>query len=98
VITEQPSERAEMATTEESFNTFLSERFPPDAKRSTSGVMRASFGERIIRMLKDPQAGDKNLRFYVKKHGFQLLDLPSLHVQDALVVPVKDDAEIRRES
>ena len=52
---------------EESFSTFLSERFPPNAKRSTSGVFRADFGRRIIQALRDPAAGDKNLRFFKKK-------------------------------
>ena len=79
---------------EDSFNSFLTERFPPDGKRGTSGVIRAALGERIIRVLKDPTAGDKNLRFYVKKHKFQLLDLSSLGVQEVLVVPVKQNSEV----
>ena len=80
---------------EESFNSFLTERFPPDAKRGTSGVIYAELGERIVRVLKDPTAGDKNLRFYVKKHKFELLDLPSLGVQEVLVVPVKQISEVK---
>ena len=79
---------------EESFNTFILERFPPDAKRSTSRVIRASFGEKIVRVLKDSSAGDKNLHHFVKKHGFHILDLPSLGMQDVLIVPVKEDAEV----
>ena len=82
------------AKIEESFNTFLAERFPPDTKRSTSGVIRASFGERIVRIIQDPSTGDKNLRFWVKRHGFQLLDVPSLGVQKVLVVPLKEKAEV----
>ncbi len=90
----ETNDRVSRAPMEESFNTFLSERIPPDSKRSTSGVIQAAFGERIIRVLKDPSAGDKNLCSYTKKHGFQLLDLPSLGVQNVLVVPVKGDAEV----
>ena len=79
---------------EDSFNTFLTDRYPPDAKRGTSGVIRASLGEKIVRVLKDPTAGDKNLRFYVKKHKFELLHLPSLGVQQALVVPVEQTSQV----
>ena len=80
---------------EQTFQAFISERYPTDDdKRSTSGVIRNSFGQVIIRALKTP-AVDKSLRFYVKKHRFQLLDLPSLGVKEVLVVPVKEDVEVR---
>ena len=55
-----------MESVEESFSTFLSERFPPNAKRSTSGpVFWEDFGRRVIQVLRDPAAGDKNLRFFI---------------------------------
>lgn len=84
-----------MEEMKKTFQSFLSERFPPDGKRDTSGVITATFGETIICALKNPAAADKSLRFYIKKHGFHLLDLPSLGVQEVLVVPAKKDAEVR---
>ena len=72
---------------EEDVQSFLSECFPPDSKRDTSGVITATFGETIIHALNNPAAVDKSLCFYIKKHGFHLLDLPSLGVQEVLVVP-----------
>ena len=71
------------------FEDYTTERFPPAAsKRSTSGVVYAAFGKKVATCLKDPTASDKNFRFWVKKRGFQLLNLPSLGAQDVLVVPV----------
>ena len=87
---------SESSSLEQTFQAFISERYPTDDdKRSTSGVIRNSFGQVIIRALKTPAAVDKSLRFYVKKHRFQLLDLPSLGVKEVLVVPVKEDVEVR---
>ena len=83
-----------MESVEESFNTFLSERFPPNAKWSTSGVFWAKFGRQVIQVLRGPAVGDKNLWFFIKKHGLQLQDLPSLGVKEALVVPVKKNAKV----
>ena len=70
------------------FEDYITERFPPGSKRSTSGVVYAAFGKKVATCLKDPTAGDKNFRFWIKKRGFQLLNLPSLGAQDVLVVPV----------
>ena len=78
---------------QEVFKRFVSERFPVDAKRGTSGVVRAAFAQKIIHALKDPAAVDKNLRFYVKKNGFRLLDMPSLGVHNVLVLP-REDKEV----
>ena len=39
--------------------------------------------------IKDPSSVDKNLRFFVKKSGFQILNIPSLGARDVLVVPAK---------
>ena len=90
VIVQRPMEEVQ-----ESFHSFLLERFPPDAKRSTSAVIRASFDEMIVGVLKDPASADKSIRFFVKKHGFQLLNLPSLGVQEVLVVPVNEDTKVK---
>ena len=76
--------------TEAKFKQYLEERFPAAAgKRSTSGIIRTSFGAKIAEVVRNPAAGDKNLRLYIKKHGFQLLDLPSLGMKDVLVVPAR---------
>ena len=48
-----------------------------------------SFTQKIIHGLKDPAAVDKNLHFYVKKNRFQVLNMPSLGIQNILVVPNK---------
>ena len=33
---------------------------------------------------------DKEFRWYVKKNGFKLIDIPELSLRDALVVTVKE--------
>ena len=76
--------------TEAEFDRYIQERFPTAGKRSTSGIIRRSFGAKIAEVLRNPAAGDKNLRFYIKKHGFQLLDLPSLGMKDVLVVTARE--------
>ena len=78
---------------EAEFGKYLEERFPSTDKR-TSGVIRASFGGRIIAVVWDPTAGDKNMRFYVKKRKFQFLDLPSLGMKNVMVVPTKTEVFI----
>ena len=40
-----------MESAEESFSAFLSERFPPNVKQSTSGVFLAEFGCQVIQVL-----------------------------------------------
>ena len=70
------------------FDEYVSQRFPPGSKRSTSGVIYTAFGKKVAEILKDPTTGDKNIWFWVRKRGFQLLNLLSLGAQDVLVVPV----------
>lgn len=72
------------------FEAFLSLKFPPDSKRGTSGVYYQQFGDAIRAAIKDPSSADKNLRYFVKKNKFQLLDLPSLGAREVLVVPVNE--------
>ena len=81
-----------MEEVQESFHSFLFECFPPDAKKSTSkSFLRGT----IIDMLKDPASANKSLCFFVKKHGFQLQNLPSLEVQEVLVVHVNEDVMVK---
>eukprot|EP00731_Ephydatia_muelleri_P005525 Em0002g1701a len=55
--------------------------------RGTSGVFYKDFGVKIKAAIKDPSSVDKNLRFFVKKSGFQISNIPSLGARDVLVVP-----------
>ena len=75
------------------FQTYLDNMFPPEAKRTHSAVIWQRLADKIVRYLKDP-GEDKNFRHFVKKSGFELLDLPSLGVRDALVVKVKQDKKV----
>ena len=75
------------------FQAYLDNTFPPEAKRTRSAVIRQQLADKIVRYLKD-SGEDKNFRHFVKKSGFQLLDLPSVGVRDALVVKVKQDKQV----
>ena len=44
--------------------------------------------------IKEPAKVYKNLRFSVKKHGFQLLNLQSIGSSDILVVPAKEGSQV----
>ncbi len=72
------------------FQAFLSQKFHPGSKRRTSGVSYKEFGDKVRAAIKDPSSADKNLRYYVKKNNFPLLNLPSLGARDVLVVPAKE--------
>ena len=61
---------------------FLSQKFHPGSKGGTSGVFYEEFGDKVRAAIKDPSSADKNLRYYVKKNNFQLLNLPSLGARD----------------
>ena len=77
---------------EKEFRTFLAEKFP-FVKRGTSGVFHKEFGDKIKAAIKDPSSADKNMRFFVKKKGFQILNIPSLGARDVLVIPVKEQVK-----
>ena len=77
------------------FQSYLDSTFPPDSKCTRSAVIRRQLEDKIVQYLKNPAgASDKNFRHFVKKSGFQLLDLPSVGVTDALVVKVKAEKEV----
>ena len=44
---------------------------------------------KIKAAIKDPSSVDKNLHSFVKKSGFQILNIPRLGARDVLVVPAK---------
>ena len=77
---------------ERKFRTFLAEKFP-SVKKGTSGVFHKEFGDKIKAAIKDPSSVDKNSRFFVKKKGFQILNIPSLGARDVLVIPVKEQVK-----
>ena len=77
------------------FRSYLGSTFPPEAKRTRSAIIRRQLEDKIARYLKNPHgASNKNFRHFVKKSGFQLLDLPAVGVRDALVVKVKAEKEV----
>ena len=73
---------------ESEFTAYLSEKFS-SSSRGTSGVFHKGFGEKIIGALKDPPSVDRNLRFFVKKNNFKILNLSSLGPHDVFVVLAK---------
>ena len=81
----------EMYAREKEFGIFLSEKFS-STNRATSGVFYKDFGDKIKAAIKDPSSFDKNLRFFVKKIGFQILNIPSLGARDVLVARVLQDS------
>ena len=77
------------------FKMFLEKVYPDSTSRTSSGVMRKSFLERIVSYLKGKFDADKKFRFYVRKNGFKLMDIPELSLHDVLVVPVKETQKVR---
>ena len=81
----------------EKFLEYLCINFPADAKRTRSALIHQSFGDKIVGLLSGRRDHDhrgetnsKHFRYFVKKNGFRLLDLPVAGIINALVVPVKD--------
>ena len=71
---------------EERFEEHVKKKFPPDEKRSTSGVIYAAFGEKIKKCLKNPELFSKEFRYYVKKKKLRVFEIPSLGLKDVLVI------------
>ena len=76
----------EMCAREKEFGIFLSDKF---SSTNRASFTKTSIGDKIKAAIKDPSSVDKNLRFFVKKSGFQNLNIPSLGARDVLVVPAK---------
>lgn len=81
-------------TAKEAFEKYISSTFPVDGKRTRSAVIRESLSQRIIAYLKGTPDGDKGFRHFVKKSGFQLLNLPATGVRDILMVAVKEEKQV----
>ena len=79
----------------EMFNSFLESSFPVNGKRTCSAVIHREYANRILKVLKDEESSeDKNFRHFVKKSGFQTLDLPAAGLTNVLVVKVKEGKEV----
>ena len=76
------------------FQSYLEKTYPESITRSCSGVIRRSFLNRIVLHLKGTMDEDRKFRWYVKKNGFKLMDVPELSLRDVLVVPVKEGKEV----
>eukprot|EP00731_Ephydatia_muelleri_P001987 Em0001g1987a len=61
----------EIGVRDKKFGIFLFEKFS-STKRGTSGVFYKDFGEKIKAAIKDLSSADKNLRYFIKKSGFQI--------------------------
>ena len=72
---------------EQRFEEHVKRKFPPEQKRSTSGVIYAAFGEKIKKCLKNPEVFSKEFRHYVKKKNFRVFEIPSIGLKDVLVIP-----------
>ena len=72
---------------EQRFKEHVKRKFPPEQKRSTSGVIYAAFGERIKKCLKNAEVFSKEFRHYVKKKNFRVFEIPSIGLKDVLVIP-----------
>ena len=82
---------------ESAFREYLDNTFPIDGKRTRSAVIRQALAEKIARYLKgSTQSSDKIFRHFVKKSGFELLDLPSVGIRDSLVVRVKEEHKVNK--
>ena len=71
---------------EQRFKEHVKKKFPPEQKRSTSGVIYAAFGEKIKNCLKNPEPFSKQFRHYVKKKNFRVFEIPSVGLKDVLVI------------
>ena len=80
----------EMYAREKEFGIFLSEKFS-SINRGTSVIFYKDFGDKIKlkAAIKDPSSVDKNLRYFVKQRGFQILSILSLGARNVLVVSAK---------
>lgn len=72
---------------EQRFEEHVKRKFPPQQKRSTSGVFYAACGEKIKKCLKNPEMFSKEFRHYVKKKNFRVFEIPSIGLKDVLVIP-----------
>ena len=61
----------EIGVRDKKFGIFLFEKFS-STKRGTGGVFYKDFGEKIKAAIKDLSSADKNLRYFIKKSGFQI--------------------------
>ena len=80
---------------ETAFQAYVDNAFPLDGKRTRSGVIREPLAQKVVDYLKGAaRETDKAFRHFVKKSGFELLDLPSVGIRDVLVVQVNEEKKV----
>ena len=72
---------------ESEFDAFLSEKFPPNGKRVTSGVYYSAFGGSVKQSLQNPVSCNTKMRQFIKRNKIQLMNLTCLDAEGVLVVP-----------
>ena len=85
------SEMAAIVDQRQIFDRFCKERYE-DRGDQTSKTMTTEKGRKIILVLKsDPSAADysSQLKFWVKKRGFQLVNYAPLGLKDVLCLPAR---------
>ena len=82
----------QLCYTMDAFEEYLVATFPKDTKRTGNAVILQQFEEQIISFLKNPLCIENaNTRHFVKRRGFQLLDLPEAGIRGSLVVQVEEE-------
>ena len=79
---------------EERCEKYITKKFPPDQKYSTSGVIDAAFDENIRNCL-------KTLNFflrcfdttYVHKKKFCIFEIPSIGLKDVFIIPSQSELD-----
>ena len=79
-----------VGVSESEFDAFLTEKFPPNGKRGTSGVYYSAFGESVKQSLQNAVLCNTNMRQFIKRNKIQLMNLTCLDEDGVLVVPTKE--------
>ena len=81
---------------EEKFTEYIEAKFPCDGKCGTSGVIRATYADKIKQYLKNPKkfAKEFRIRYSVRKKIFRTFELPSLGLKDVSVIPRSENKEL----
>ena len=75
---------------ESEFDAFLTEKFPPNERRGTSGVYYSAFGESVKQSLQNAVLCNTKMRQFIKRNKIQLMNLTCLDEDGVLVVPTKE--------
>ena len=78
-----------VGVSESEFDAILSEKFPPNGKRGTSGVYYSAFGESVKQSLQKSCFVQHKVRQLIKRNKIQLMNLTCLDAEGVLV-PTKE--------